>query len=189
MENDIPCVDIQLRSSRQLFDGRDPAPFRERDLDEHAVEYLLAAAEELPAGTPMMVVFHISEEPKPYLASEIIVEAVTAHFEYELNLLQRHVRDFVRQGQVTFCIGILILIVCLSSAGFLSNWVAGSPRYVLREGLIIIGWVAMWRPIELLLYGWWPFLAKRRRLNRVLEAEIVVRHVPSASGSALPTVR
>ena len=37
IEGDQICIDIRLRSARQLFDGRDPAPFRERDLDQNAV--------------------------------------------------------------------------------------------------------------------------------------------------------
>jgi hypothetical protein len=39
--------------------------------------------------------------------------------------------------------------------------VAGSieqsaPRQVLQEGLVILGWVAMWRPLQIFLYDWWP---------------------------------
>ena len=39
---------------------------------------------------------------------------------------------------------------------------------VLGEGLVIGGWVAMWRPIEILLYDWWPLrreIALRERLK------------------------
>ncbi len=43
------CIDIRLKTAHQLFDGRDPAPFRERDLDENAVDYIVGAFEELPA--------------------------------------------------------------------------------------------------------------------------------------------
>ena len=41
------CIDIRVRTAAQLFDGRDPAPFLERDLDQHAVEYILDAADEV----------------------------------------------------------------------------------------------------------------------------------------------
>jgi len=34
---------------------------------------------------------------------------------------------------------------------------------MVRQGLTIIGWVAMWRPLEIYLYRWWPV----RRLERV----------------------
>jgi len=32
-----------------------------------------------------------------------------------------------------------------------------------REGLVIIGWVAMWRPLDIYLYRWWP----RYRLGKI----------------------
>lgn len=38
---------------------------------------------------------------------------------------------------------------------------------VLRESLSIAGWVAMWRPMELLLYDWWPIRAEVRLLQRL----------------------
>lgn len=34
---------------------------------------------------------------------------------------------------------------------------------VLRESLAIAGWVAMWEPMQIYLYGWWP-LRRRGRL-------------------------
>ena len=35
---------------------------------------------------------------------------------------------------------------------------------LLRESLVIGGWVAMWRPLEIYLYDWWP-----RRIGRIYE--------------------
>ena len=43
VEDGRSCIDIKVRHSGQLFDGRDPAPFRERDLDEDAVDYVMGA--------------------------------------------------------------------------------------------------------------------------------------------------
>jgi hypothetical protein len=39
-------------------------------------------------------------------------------------------------------------------------------RFV-EEGLLIIGWVAMWRPLELLLYDWWPQLRRKRTYDNL----------------------
>ena len=82
VEKGRSCIDLKLRNSGQLFDGRDPAPFRERDLDDDAVDYLLAAAQEIPRKEPLTIVVTISEEPEPRLAPEAIVEAVAGHFRY-----------------------------------------------------------------------------------------------------------
>ncbi len=32
----------------------------------------------------------------------------------------------------------------------------------LRVGFVSLGWVAMWRPMEALLYDWWPLVSRRR---------------------------
>jgi hypothetical protein len=52
---------------------------------------------------------------------------------------------------------------------------------VIEESLIIFGWVANWRPIEILLYEWWP-IARRRNLYRWLaRAAVALRPFEIAS--------
>ena len=38
---------------------------------------------------------------------------------------------------------------------------------VFRESLLIGGWVAMWRPLEVFLYDWWPIRAEARLFDRL----------------------
>jgi hypothetical protein len=44
---------------------------------------------------------------------------------------------------------------------------AGTVSRFFEEGLIILGWVANWKPIQTFLYDWWP-VARRRDLYRRL---------------------
>jgi hypothetical protein len=46
---------------------------------------------------------------------------------------------------------------------------------LLRESLVIGGWVALWRPLEIFLYDWWPLRADRRLFQRLSEAEIEIK--------------
>jgi hypothetical protein len=46
---------------------------------------------------------------------------------------------------------------------------------VLRESLFIGGWVAMWRPIEIFLYDWWPIRAEARRFDRLAAMPVAIR--------------
>ena len=48
-----------------------------------------------------------------------------------------------------------------------------------RESLLIGGWVAMWRPLEVFLYDWWPIRAEARLFDRL--SAMIVRVVPSRS--------
>jgi hypothetical protein len=43
---------------------------------------------------------------------------------------------------------------------------------IVSEGLLILGWVAMWRPVEIFLYDWWPELGKRRLFDRIVHMQI-----------------
>ena len=52
---------------------------------------------------------------------------------------------------------------------------AGTLPIVLREGLIIAGWVAMWRPMEIFLYEWWPLLRKGRLYEKLSRMHVEVR--------------
>jgi hypothetical protein len=50
-----------------------------------------------------------------------------------------------------------------------------------EQGLLIVGWVAMWRPLEIFLYDWWPILGERRihdDLSRI-QVRIALRTEPS----------
>ncbi len=42
------------------------------------------------------------------------------------------------------------------------------------NGLEIFGWVALWRPAELLLYEWMPIYRRLRLLNRLADATIEI---------------
>ena len=170
------CIDLEVRHSRQLFDTRDAAPFRERDLDADAVQYLLTSTNEIPRARPLAVVVTISEEPEPRLPAGVIVEAVRSHFLYEGEQIERRLREHLRRGQLILGVGLTALVVFLTLAELASSLPLGHAREIVREGLVITGWVAMWRPLEVLLYDWWPLIDERRRVQRILAAPVSIRY-------------
>lgn len=167
------CVDLRLRNERQLFDARDPAPFRERDLDDEAVEWILDSLEELPQGTPFKIVIHFAEAPAS-MSPEAIREAIRAHFAYEILRLRRRRRRELRDGALFLGVGVVILAACLVLATLARRIENDTLSAMLSEGLPIVGWVAMWRPLELFLYDWWPIRQRVRLCRQALEAEIEI---------------
>jgi hypothetical protein len=53
---------------------------------------------------------------------------------------------------------------------------------VVRESLLIGGWVAMWRPMEILLYEYWDLRREQRIYQRL--SRVDVRIVYTGSDSA-----
>jgi hypothetical protein len=175
--NGKACIDIHLKSSKQLFDLRDPAPFRERDLDPSAADYLMASLREIPRREPVCFSLFISGEPTDFeLHESVLIDAIRAHFEYERTLVESNIRAHFRRGRQLFAIGLGVLTALLSLAR-LSDRLApafGHVHAIVKEGLVITGWVAMWRPLEVLLYDWWPLYEKRRWIDKLLTSEIAV---------------
>jgi hypothetical protein len=46
---------------------------------------------------------------------------------------------------------------------------------VIEESLLIFGWVANWRPIEVFLYDWWPIVRRRNLYQRLSAAHVKLR--------------
>jgi hypothetical protein len=173
IEDGRPCIDIRAKTAQQLFDTRDPAPFRARDLDEDAVDYILAAAEEIGHEGRLKIAIWFTDDSRT-VSDESVIEAIRGHFRHELDKLERRVRNHVRHAQLTLAAALVVLVIFLTGAELTSMMPAGHVRQILHEGFVIIGWVAVWRPLELLLYDWWPLVQQRRLLAGVHGADISI---------------
>lgn len=170
-EDGEPAVDVRISSLEQLFDNRDPAPFRQRDLDPGLATYLVEAAEDLAPHRRFRIVVWLDDGCPP----GEIADAIRAHFAYELKQLTRR---RVRQrniGWAALAIAVASIVVLVALSEVVGTVVPGSLGAGLREALIVSGWVLMWRPVELLVYDGLPWRRERRVRRRILAMPIEVR--------------
>jgi hypothetical protein len=59
---------------------------------------------------------------------------------------------------------------------------------VIREGFLIGGWVAMWRPLEVFLYDWWPIRAEARLFDRLSRMPVRIDYKEISSSEAGATL-
>jgi hypothetical protein len=186
LEDGKPCVDVRIASLDHLFDNRDPAPFRERDLDPALVEYLHGIGHDVLARDGFRIVFWLERTCQP----GVIEAAYRAHFEWALARLDRRRRRARRAGQIALLFGAGLIIALMSLSQLAVQTVPGSLGAALREGLVISSWVVLWRPVELLIYDWIPVWDERRIMRRLLAAAIEVRpgHGPDVKPVVSPPV-
>jgi hypothetical protein len=55
---------------------------------------------------------------------------------------------------------------------------------ILRESLLIGGWVAMWRPMEVFLYDWWPIRADAQLADRLSAMRVRLSYKTDANPEA-----
>jgi hypothetical protein len=178
----LPIHQIELRigSLPELFNSMDPTPFHRRDLDAAAEEFIESWALEFPQNSHFRIMVHIEQAP-PEDASRVVAAAIHNYFNYKAELLKRNVKVLLLEGRTSLMIGLVFLAACLLGADTLSAHVGSTFLRVLKESLLIGGWVAMWRPMQVFLYDWWP-LVRRARIYRSLGSAIV--HVSQVKNAA-----
>lgn len=166
-------IELRVDHVAQLFHTLDPFPFRDRDLDREAEEFIVGWARELPAGRPISVVVHLPEfETKTRAASELS-EAFRRFFSNRASAAQSEIKELFRIGRRSLWIGIAILVVCLLAAHLAAGYLIDSPfRRLVEESFLILGWVANWRPLEIFLYDWLPLVRKRDLYRRLAAAKL-----------------
>lgn len=156
-------IEVKVAEVHQLFNSMDPSPFHERDLDHDAEQFIVSWAQEFPSRAPLKLIVHLGRVPQGVSdVTALVAESVKHYFDYRADMTRREFRQLMKEGRVALIIGLIFLAVCEVVAQGLpaaqDTW-----HGMLRQGLTIIGWVAMWRPLEIYLYRWWPV----RRLERV----------------------
>lgn len=168
-------IELTLNDARQLFNSLDPAPFHERDLDAEAEDYIVAGVREIGIRRPSRLIVHLPKEGLHGESAATIESAIRHYFEYRSQHAGAELRQLLGRGLLSLCIGLIFLVACLWSRQLVGQWSAGSNHEIFKEGLLILGWVAMWRPVEVFLYDWWPILHRIRIFRRISTMPVEVR--------------
>jgi hypothetical protein len=182
MKNSAPtqhepnAIEVQVEEIAQLFDTLDPFPFRERDLDKSAEEYIVGWAREFPRNQPFKIIIHAPESELKKEAAKQLGSALARYFSYRAEVLGRDLNELFRVDRQSLLIGIVVLAVCVLVAQALNEALGGGTLSgFTKESLIILGWVANWKPIEIFLYDWWPLARRRDLYRRLAAAEVELR--------------
>lgn len=171
-------IDIRLRQIEQLFDSLDPSPFHDKALDRDAEAYLFECAGEFPAGVAMELLVH---GPAALGArSEDIASAIHRHFALLLSQAERRHRRRMRVARIAILFGAAVLAAALLLRAWIVDW-GGGAGDVLSEGLLILAWVALWRPAEMALFDRWEQRDEMRLLRAL--ARVPVRFQADAEAA------
>ena len=174
-------LDLYLADTRQLFNSLDPAPFRQRDLDPNAEAYIVDWAEEAPSGQSLAMVLHLGSGPTTEADAAIVRESVHEYFQRRATATRRKLRQLFRVGRYSLLIALvflgLVIVVGESIASLVSK-----ERYasLIQDSLVIGSWVALWRPLEIFLYDWWPISAEAKLFDRLSQMDVRIRNAMAA---------
>jgi len=177
-------LELYLSDSRRLFNSMDPAPFRERDLDPEAAAYIVEWAEEVPAERPLGLVVRLGSGPVAATETAVVRDSVHDYFQRRAAATQRRLQQMLRLGRYSLLIALVFLAVVVVIGESLAS-VVNRERYaaLIEHSLVIGAWVALWRPLEIFLYDWWPVRAEARLYDRLGKMDV---RLVEASAAARP---
>ena len=178
-------IKIRVAELRQLFNAIDPSPFRERDLDPRAEEFIVEWAGDLPRDAHLALLVELERAAGRADEAAILGEAIRQYFKERVASSQRKLRALFQRGRISLVIALAFLSASVALGDTLAGYFRDSRfAEVLREGFLIGGWVAMWRPLEVFLYDWWPIRAEVRLFERLSMMPVRIEYHETASSRA-----
>jgi hypothetical protein len=170
------AIEIRIEEVAQLFHSLDPYPFREKDLDGDAEEFIVSWARELPNDQPFRIIVHLPEAQAATPEARELSAAMARYFGYRAQVITLDLKELFRIGRRSMAIGLTVLSFSVITGQTVTASFSPSPiARVIEESLLIFGWVANWRPIEIFLYDWWPIVRRRNLYRRLFEAQVELK--------------
>jgi hypothetical protein len=145
-----PCqvIEIRVAELRQLFNAIDPSPFRQRDLDPRAEAFIVDWARDLPMDKPWALRVHLDRSAGRPDEAGALREAIHEYFGQRVVASRRTLRELFRRGRISLVIALAFLTASIAAGDVVGAYLGeGRLGGVMREGFLIGGWVAMWRPL------------------------------------------
>ncbi|HEY4256142.1 MAG TPA: hypothetical protein VGM66_02900 [Candidatus Udaeobacter sp.] len=168
-------IEVSLEDFEQFFNTIDPSPFHRKDLDHDLEEFIVSWATEYPLNEPLRLVVYLQNRPSGTDAQNVIEQAVHNYFVYKTDLNQREFKLLLREGRLSLLIGLVFLTLCLSG-GQMASRLQIPGASIVEASLTIAGWVAMWHPMDVFLYGWWPLRREGKVYRKLSAIPVQVRY-------------
>jgi hypothetical protein len=176
---------VHVAELKQLFNAIDPSPFREKDLDPNAEEFIVSWAREASGDAELALVVYLDRPAGLAEEPAILRDALREFFTYRTNSAERRLSQLFRVGRKSLLIGIAFLAGAIAVSDFVVTALRGFRiAGILHESLLIGGWVAMWRPLEIFLYDWWPIRAEASLFARLAAMPVRIAYTKDAASEA-----
>ncbi|PDV98942.1 hypothetical protein [Candidatus Chloroploca asiatica] len=172
---------LSLNTMYELFEEPEIDPFAGDGPFEAGIETIIVDLEARPLMDPCALRIKLpADQITPTLEAET-KQALERYCRWNIQRLERSLVALRRDGQRAVLYGLVILITSLLLATLFAGlsetatdlW-AERLFYILSDSFIIIGWVSLWRPAEILLYDHWPYRHDILTYEKIAVADVKI---------------
>jgi hypothetical protein len=139
-------IDIIVKSTKDIFQQSGLYT-----LNREFEEYIFSSVRNYPIDKRVKAVIYVSKDIDE---AESVMHAINKHFARKAIEYNHQLRQQLSQWIGNMIIGILFLVLCLILVQILDVFSHINIIKIVKESLLIIGWVALWEPVSFLLFGW-----------------------------------
>lgn len=173
-------IRIRRRALEDLFVAFDPSPVERRDLDPAIEAFIVESALDAPARAPIRIAIALPPAEAVRVPPVAVEAAIRNHFTYLRDRESGRLKRLWRDGRQALAVGLAFLAACVAIGRAAMALAPGGLGAFIAEGLVIAGWVANWRPLEIFLYDWRPVKRLRDLYGRIAAAEVTLRESTEA---------
>jgi hypothetical protein len=171
-------VHLDLADPRELFRPGELDPIGGRPYAEPGIERILNRIRPRPAG-PVRAALRLPAAARTPDLEARMRSGLQQYCDHRIGQIANDIASLRQEGLATLWRGLIFLALCM-----LGSQVLGEPKFLpgilarfLDEGLIIAGWVALWYPLDALLYQHWPLKRERRLYHSLRDMELKLEFV------------
>lgn len=170
----LDSVDVAVQEIADLFVPPTPDPLNGRFETKSGVERMRDVVH--PTGPVLRIEVRVASREGASVDADQVQAALRGYCLEEIEQLDVERTKVRRLGMKELRFGLALLAVCfalsatVSAVGVTPEWF----RQFLAEGLVIIGWIALWHPVDMLFFDRLPIARDQRILRRIHDGDVVV---------------
>lgn len=169
-------IELHVGDPSGLFAPFDASSLRARHLDHEVEQFIVHRAQETTSACYALAVQHPNRSPR--FDAIALSDAIRKHFAHRSEEELRRLTAQIREARRDLLIGFVFLLLCAALALVAWKLLPAPLGLFVEQGLLIIGWVALWRPIDLFLYELRPLRSRRALYDTLARMEVSFSSIP-----------
>jgi hypothetical protein len=179
-------IEVHVGELKQLFNAIDPSPFRDKDLDPKAEEFIVGWAKELPRDATLALVVDLDPGGRVTQRGYCATRRDSRVLQSTRSSIQAASTRIVPCGPDQPCHRTRCFSVGDCVGRFSSCFDEGQPDWRNRSRKLYdrrLGFHVA-RPLEIFLYDWWPIRSEARLSGRLAAMPVRIRYANATGPDA-----
>jgi C4-dicarboxylate transporter len=174
MAGETQNINIKISKLDQLINVDSDSIYPGTGVDSDAAEYLHNEADLIRLNHDVQLEINIPKITKEEI--NIVENVLHKFFDYKAEIAKKELSKNFAQGITALIFSVILFFSCaIIYLLFQALGASDAVMTLLTSILVIACWVAVWTPVEIFLFNWWPIRHEVRVFRKLSSMEIIFK--------------